>query len=77
MEVKKLKMKEDYKVDPRKIHIDQRKKDTRRDAWDRDHMPADWEKPTPKSNKQISNAAPVFVFAFFYICILVMIDTST
>ena len=37
-------MKEDYKVDPRNIHIDQRKKDTRREAWDRDVMPADWKK---------------------------------
>ena len=68
-------MKEDYRVDPRKIHVDQRKKDTRREAWDRDVMPADWKKSEPKSNKQISNAAPVFVFAFFYICILVMIDS--
>ncbi len=68
-------MKNDYKVDPRNIHIDQRKRDTRREAWDRDVMPADWEKSEPKSNKQISNAAPVFVFAFFYICILVMIDS--
>ena len=68
-------MKEDYRVDPRNIHVDQRKKDTRREAWDRDHMPADWKKPVQKSNKQISNAAPVFVFAFFYICILVMIDS--
>ena len=68
-------MKEDYKVDPRNIHIDQRKRDTRREAWDRDLMPADWEKSEPKSNKQISNAAPVFVFAFFYICILIMIDS--
>mgnify|MGYP001266505535 FL=1 len=68
-------MKEDYRVDPRNIHLDQRKKDTRREAWDRDVMPADWKKSEPKSNKQISNAAPVFVFAFFYICILVMIDS--
>ena len=68
-------MKEDYKVDPRNIHIDQRKKDTRREAWDRDVMPADWKKSEPKSNKQISNAAPVFVFAFFYVCILVMISS--
>ena len=68
-------MKEDYRVDPRNIHVDQRKKDTRRDAWDRDVMPADWEKSEPKSNKQITNAAPVFVFAFFYVCILVMIDS--
>ena len=69
------KMKEDYKVDTRNIHVDQRKKDTRREAWDRDIMPADWKKSEPKSNKQISNAAPVFVFAFFYICILVLIDS--
>ena len=68
-------MNEDYKVDPRNIHVDQRKKDTRREAWDRDVMPADWKKSVPKSNKQISNAAPVFVFAFFYVCILVMIDS--
>ena len=68
-------MNEDYKVDPRNIHVDQRKKDTRREAWDRDVMPADWKKSEPKSNKQISNAAPVFVFAFFYICILVMISS--
>ena len=68
-------MKEDYKVDPRNIHVDQRKKDTRREAWDRDLMPADWKKSEPKSNKQISNATPVFIFAFFYICILVMIDS--
>ena len=68
-------MKEDYKVDPRNIHVDQRKKDTRREAWDRDVMPADWKKSEPKSNKKISNATPVFVFAFFYVCILVMIDS--
>ena len=68
-------MNEDYKVDPRNIHVDQRKKDTRREAWDRDVMPADWKKSEPKSNKQISNAAPVFVFAFFYVCILVMISS--
>ena len=68
-------MKEDYRVDPRNIHVDQRKKDTRREAWDRDFMPADWKKSEPKSNKQLSNAAPVFVFAFFYVCILVMISS--
>ena len=68
-------MNEDYKVDPRNIHVDQRKKDTRREAWDRDVMPADWKKSEPKSNKHISNAAPVFVFAFFYVCVLVMIDS--
>ena len=68
-------MKEDYRVDPRNIHVDQRKKDTRREAWNRDVMQTDWKKSEPKSNKKISNAAPVFVFAFFYVCILVMIDS--
>ena len=70
-------MKEDYRVDPRNIHVDQRKKDTRREAWDRDIMPADWKKSEQKGSNRISNAAPVFVFAFFYICILIMIDTAT
>jgi hypothetical protein len=70
-------MKEDYKVDPRNIHVDQRKKDTRRDSWDRDYMPANWKKPVLKNNKQMSNAVPVFIFAFFYICILVLIESVT
>ena len=70
--VKDMAKPEDYKVDPRSIHIDQRKRDTRRDAWDRDIMPADWVKPEQKSDKRIQNAMPVFVFAFFYVCILVM-----
>tara|TARA_A100001015_G_scaffold197469_2_gene220203 strand:+ start:5846 stop:6058 length:213 start_codon:yes stop_codon:yes gene_type:complete len=68
-------MKEDYKVDPLSIKFDQTKKDTRRDAWDRDIMPADWVKPEPKTTKKISNAAPVFAFAFFYVCILIMIGS--
>ena len=66
---------EDYKVDPRNIHVDQRKKDTRRDAWDRDYMGFYYLRQQPKSKKQISNATPVFIFAFFYVCILVMIDS--
>ena len=67
---------EDYKVDPGSINVDQRKIDTRRDAWDRDYMPVDWIKPEPKSDKRIENAKPVFIFAFFYICILVMLDAT-
>ena len=67
--------KNDYKVDPKSIHADQRKRDTRRDAWDRDYMPADWVKPEPKSDKRIQNAMPVFIFAFFYVCILVMMGS--
>jgi hypothetical protein len=68
-------MKEDYKVDPLSIKVDQTKQDTRRDAWDRDYMGSHYTKPEPKSHKQISNAAPVFVFAFFYVAILVMIGS--
>ena len=64
-----------HKVDQKSIHADQRKRDTRRDAWDRDYMPADWVKPEPKSDKRIQNAMPVFVFAFFYVCILVMMGS--
>tara|TARA_B100001057_G_scaffold220198_1_gene220587 strand:- start:1912 stop:2097 length:186 start_codon:yes stop_codon:yes gene_type:complete len=54
------------------INDPQIKKDTRRDAWDRDYMGSHYVKPEPTTTKKISNAAPVFVFAFFYICILVM-----
>ena len=67
--------KNNYKVDPRSIHVDQRKTDSRRDAWDRAYMPADWVKPQPQTNKQIENAKPVFIFALFYVAILVMIDS--
>ena len=66
---------EDYKVDPRNIQVDQRKKDTRRDAWDRDYMGFYYLRQQPKSKKQISNATPVFIFAFFYVCILVMMSS--
>ena len=66
-------MKEDYKVDPLSIKVDQTKQDTRRDAWDRDYMGYYYLKEEPKSDKQISNATPVFIFALFYVAILVMI----
>tara|TARA_B100000035_G_scaffold99343_1_gene84326 strand:- start:712 stop:876 length:165 start_codon:yes stop_codon:yes gene_type:complete len=52
------------------------KNDTRRDAWDRDYMPADWVKPKPTSNKRIENAKPVFIFALFYVAILVMVGNQ-
>lgn len=63
------------KIDPRSIHIDQRKKDVRRDAWDRDYMGYYYIKEEPKSDKRIENAKPVFIFAFFYVAILIMIDS--
>ena len=64
-----------HKVNPRIIHADQRKQDTRRDAWDRDYMGQYYRKIEPPTTKKISNAAPVFVFAFFYVCILVMMGS--
>ena len=36
-------------------------------------MPADWKKPEPYTDKRIENAKPVFIFALFYVAILVMI----
>ena len=68
-------MKEDYKVDPLSIKFDQTKQDTRRDAWDRDYMGSHYVKTVPKSNKQLSNATPVFIFALFYVAILAMIGS--
>ena len=63
------------KIDPRSIHIDQRKRDVRRDAWDRDYMGYYYIKEQPRSDKRIENAKPVFIFAFFYVAILIMIDS--
>ena len=52
------------------------KKDTRRDALDRDYLPYGYKKPIQKSNKRIENAKPVFIFAFFYVAILVMMGNN-
>ena len=45
-------MKEDYKVDPLSIKFDQTKKDTRRDAWDRDYMGQYYRKIEPQTTKK-------------------------
>ena len=64
------------KIDPRSIHVDQRKRDTRRDAWNRDYAP-NWTRTEPSSDeKRLENAKPVFLFAFFYVCILIMIGSD-
>ena len=52
-----------------------KKIDTRRDAWDRDYMGYYYLKEEPKSNKQISNATPVFIFAMFFIAIQLNLPT--
>ena len=56
-----------HKVDPRIIHADQRKQDTRRDAWDRDYMGQYYVKPEPTTTRKISNAAPVLVLSLIHI----------
>ena len=66
---------QEYKVNPLSIKVDQTKKDTRRDAWDRDYMGNHYKKTYPKSDKRMENAKPVFVFAFFYICIIWMMSS--
>ena len=55
------------KVDPLSIKIDQRKRDRRRDAWDRDLGYPPQKLPSPDVN-----ITPVYVFALFFIAILVL-----
>ena len=38
----------------------------RRDAWDRDYMPADWVKSEPKTDKRIENANRFYICIFLY-----------
>jgi len=52
------------------------KKDTRRDAWDRDYMGHSYYREEPKSYNQLSNATPVFIFAFFFIMILLLMGNK-
>ena len=65
-------MKEDYKVDPSSIKFDQTKQDTRRDAWDRDYMGSHYKKPVEKTADMI--ITPVYVFAIFFIAMLVIVS---
>ena len=56
--------------------MDQRKIDARRDAWDRDYMPADWVKSEPKSDKRIENAKLPFLYLHFFILQLLVMMSS-
>ena len=38
-------------------------------------MGSHYRKVEPESDKRIENAKPVFIFAFFYVCILVMMGS--
>ena len=65
-------MTEDYKVDPRTIHIDPRKRDTRRDAWNRDY--GEFEeacKIEPKKDYTI------WLFAIFFSFLLILMSGCT
>ena len=50
------------------------KEDTRRDAWDRDYMGNHYQKPKPRTVNM--NITPVYVFAMFFIAILVMVGNK-
>tara|TARA_Y200000002_G_scaffold253058_1_gene209623 strand:+ start:3455 stop:3664 length:210 start_codon:yes stop_codon:yes gene_type:complete len=66
--------KEDYKVDPGSIKVDQRKKDTRRDAWNRDYMPLDYSEFEEACKIEPKKDYTVVFFALFFTAILVMIS---
>ena len=51
-----------------------KKIDTRRDAWDRDYMGNHYQKPKPRTVNM--NITPVYVFAMFFIAILVMVGNK-
>ena len=67
-------MKEDYKVDPLSIKVDQTKQDTRRDAWDRDYLP---HKEMKKVEPPRKDYTILLCFAFFFISVLVMIGSKS
>ena len=61
--VKDMDKPEDYKVDPRSIHVDQRKKDSRRDAWDRDIA------RSMQSNKKVTTYTNATPFVLSFLCL--------
>ena len=71
-------MKEDYKVDPRKIHIDQRKKDTRRDAWNRDYLTAsEWAEIEEACKIEPKKDYTIWLFAIFFSFLLILMSGCT
>lgn len=49
------------------------KKDTRRDAWDRDYLPLDRNELEEATKIEPKKDFTIWIFAFFFIAILVMI----
>ena len=62
-----------HKVDPGSIHTDQRKQDTRRDAWDRDYMGGHYVKTDPPTTKQVSKCCPSSCVCIF-LCLFISTD---
>ena len=65
-----------YKVDPRTIHVDQRKKDTRRDAWDRDYKPVDYSEFEEACKIEPKKDYTIWFFALFFVAILVLVGNK-
>lgn len=65
-----------YKVDPRTIHVDQRKKDTRRDAWDRDYKPLDYKEFEEACKIEPKKDYTIWLFACFFTAILVLVSET-
>ena len=71
-------MKEDYKVDPRTIHIDQRKRDTRRDAWNRDYLTAsEWAEIEEACKIEPKKDYTIWLFAIFFSFLLILMSGCT
>ena len=69
-------MTEDYKVDPRSIHVDQRKEDVRRDAWDRDYKPVDYSEFEEACKIEPKKDYTIWFFALFFVAILVLVSNK-
>lgn len=55
------------------INDPQIKKDTRRDAWDRDYLPLDRNELEEATKIEPKKDYAIWIFVFFFIAILVMI----
>ena len=52
------------------------KKDTRRDAWDRDYMPLDLKELEEATKIEPKRDYTIWFFAFFFIAILVLVSNK-
>ena len=52
------------------------KKDTRRDAWDRDYKPVDYSEFEEACKIEPKKDYTIWVFAFFFVAILVLVGSK-